>query len=180
LRYLQSLLRPEIPSAPRPSATADGGREDVATQGDGGDIKVLLVSLLRDFAFWKEGAARLGIDLEGLGRRGRFGFVDGLSQLFLNGNGDGKPAIPAATAAVEPEWKKTLASAKVPDVGRVLDGVIDGLRSRNGGRVVLVVDQLDFLLAATGADVTGLGLRELLLDLREVRSSDDYLVSCIV
>lgn len=48
LRYLYSLLRPA--AAPR--------RDDDDAAG-GEDVQVLLVSFMRDYAFWKEGAGRL-------------------------------------------------------------------------------------------------------------------------
>ena len=50
---------------------------------------MLLVSFLRDFSFWKDGAGRLGLDLEALGRRGRLAYVDGLGGLFYGGGGGG-------------------------------------------------------------------------------------------
>lgn len=51
LRYLYSLLRPTT-APPRHD-------EDAAADGAGEDVKVLLVSFMRDYAFWKEGAGRL-------------------------------------------------------------------------------------------------------------------------
>lgn len=51
LRYLYSLLRPTT-AAPRHD-------EDGAADGASEDVKVLLVSFMRDHAFWKEGAGRL-------------------------------------------------------------------------------------------------------------------------
>lgn len=52
LRYLYSLLRPSTAAAPRHNG-------DGATDGAGEDVNVLLVSFMRDHAFWKEGAGRL-------------------------------------------------------------------------------------------------------------------------
>lgn len=52
LRYLYSLLRPAN-GAPRRDGDGDGD------DGAGEDVKVLLVSFMRDHAFWKEGAGRL-------------------------------------------------------------------------------------------------------------------------
>lgn len=52
LRYLYSLLRPAAAAAPRHNGDGDA-------DGAGGDVKVLLVSFMRDHAFWKEGAGRL-------------------------------------------------------------------------------------------------------------------------
>lgn len=54
LRYLYSLLRPANAAAPRRNSDGDA-------DGAGEDVKVLLVSFMRDHAFWKEGAGRLVI-----------------------------------------------------------------------------------------------------------------------
>lgn len=51
LRYLYSLLRPATAAA-RPDRDGDA-------DGAGEDVKVLLVSFMRDYSFWKEGAGRL-------------------------------------------------------------------------------------------------------------------------
>lgn len=51
LRYLYSLLRPAT-AATRLDRGGDAGAA-------GEDVKVLLVSFMRDHAFWKEGAGRL-------------------------------------------------------------------------------------------------------------------------
>ncbi|KAK0725590.1 hypothetical protein B0H67DRAFT_680921 [Lasiosphaeris hirsuta] len=159
LRHLHALLKP--------SPTTSDSNEPPTT--------VVLASFLRDLPFWTAGAARLGLDLDGLARRGRLVYVDGLSGVFA------PPRAPtqqqqqqqqqrAPAAAANPaRW--AVMSAALAEVGRVLHGAVDEAQARGGGRVVLVVDQLDFLLAATGASadgaVTGLGLRELVLDLRE-------------
>ncbi|KAI8243652.1 Elongator complex protein 6 [Colletotrichum sp. SAR 10_77] len=136
LRYLYSYLR-----RPTEDAPAD-------------DTRVVLVSFMRDFAFWKEGAGRLGLDLETLGRSGKFVFVDGLSGLFSN-------AAPPPT-----KGRRTLRGAKIPDVQRELEAAVADV-SGGGGKVVLVVDQPDFLLAATGEEVGGLAVKNMLLDLQE-------------
>ncbi|KAF3802156.1 hypothetical protein GCG54_00012402 [Colletotrichum gloeosporioides] len=136
LRYLYSFLR-----RPTEDAPAD-------------DTRVVLVSFMRDFAFWKEGAGRLGLDLETLGRSGKFVFVDGLSGLFSD-------ATPPPT-----KGRRTLRGAKIPDVQRELEAAVADV-SGGGGKVVLVVDQPDFLLAATGEEVGGLVVKNMLLDLQE-------------
>ncbi|KAK5654452.1 hypothetical protein OQA88_7363 [Cercophora sp. LCS_1] len=133
LRYLQSLLA-TAPSEP---------------------TAVLVVSFLRDYTFWKESASRLGLDLEGLARKGRFGYVDGLSSLFTG-------AV-AAGGSQQGQRKWTLASPALGDVGRVVGGAVDEMA--RGGRVILVVDGLDFLVAATGE--TDEGVRGMLMGWRE-------------
>lgn len=51
LRYLYSLLRPTTAAT-----RLDRGDDE---DGPGADVKVLLVSFMRDHAFWKEGTGRL-------------------------------------------------------------------------------------------------------------------------
>jgi len=209
-------------------------------------VVVLLVSFLRDFAFWRDSASRMGLDLEVAGRKGRFGFVDGLSGLFssssspsqglgqgtssmvISGSGSGfgssslvrpiglggvganlrageqqqqrtgvqgrvqtqaqaprgipgraqpQPSSPskssspqsAATSAPAPKrW--TLTSPKADDVAKTLRAAVDEMKAQaRGSRVVLVVDGLDFLVAAGGESNAGQAVREMLLELREVR-----------
>ncbi|KAK1782805.1 hypothetical protein QBC45DRAFT_343574 [Copromyces sp. CBS 386.78] len=250
LRYLYTLLksksqqqapRPQQPQGQRrlglrmpvaaepdlePSAQNGGGRNDE----EGESVGVLLVSFLRDFAFWKESAGRLGLDLEGLGRRGKLGFVDGLC-VGSGSDGEGaapaggagrfggglpvrRPPVPAAAGAApgrgppspaptspvtrgpvsqgqgqgpaaEEKWKRSLPSLAVADVSKTLHAVLDELCQQNK-KVVLVIDHLDFLLAATsdGNGSVSLALKELLLDLREkshatilTLSADDPLIA---
>ncbi|KAK3365081.1 hypothetical protein B0T24DRAFT_422530 [Lasiosphaeria ovina] len=192
LRYLHSLLKPAPQARPPPPAPT-GGADDTTTTGhhfpgeprteqDGGgegEVCVLLVSFLRDFRFWKESAGRLGLDLDGLVRRGRLGFVDGLSGLF-------SPVTAAAVihsgdrTAQSGGVSATLTSPLIADVGRVLQAAVDELQAKAAAalsdsgtgnvkpRVVLVVDQLDFLLAARAeSSASGQDIQNVLLDLRE-------------
>ncbi|EGO51788.1 hypothetical protein NEUTE1DRAFT_149495 [Neurospora tetrasperma FGSC 2508] len=214
---------------------------DAGDQGESGNesVGVLLVSFLRDFAFWKESAGRLGLDLEGLGRRGKLGFVDGLCVGFGSSGSDGeggvvggggglpvrRPPVPLAATGgssagatgavpgrgppqaprpatttttttttggsssqrpVEGErWKRSLPSLAVADVSKTLHSALDELCQKNK-KVVLVIDQLDFLLAATsdGNGLVSSALQDLLLDLREkshatilTLSADDPLIA---
>lgn len=157
LRYLHSFLN----SKPGPSTPG----EEPATNGN--EVSVLLVSFLRDYAFWRDGAARVGVDLDAAGRKGRLVFVDGLTQLFAS--------LPGST--VPPGWVVKLKSPRLDDVSSHLHAVADHMLSRESGRkVVLVVDQVDLLLASMGGmdggekDGVGMGLRlrEMMLDIREV------------
>ncbi|KAK1590683.1 uncharacterized protein LY79DRAFT_515359 [Colletotrichum navitas] len=143
LRHLYSYLR---------KPAADGEEATAAA-----DVRVVLVSFMRDFAFWKEGAGRLGLDLEGLGRSGRFVFVDGLSGLFWQ---EGFAAKPAA------KGQRVLRGARLPDIQRELEGAVADV-SAEGAKTVLVLDQPDLLLAASGEGLTGLALRNMLLDVQE-------------
>ncbi|KAH8884281.1 hypothetical protein GQ53DRAFT_797885 [Thozetella sp. PMI_491] len=196
LRYLYSFLStPTSRPADAPTSSSSGGSGTC----------VVLVSFLRDYAFWRDGASRLGVDLEALGRAGRFAFVDGLSGLFTSlappGPGPGAPRPPGVGATgpesvprsgplphgrqpipvirqpaggsegALPSWRRVLCSGRVADVSAAVGGAVDGLLA-NGKqtqledtKVFLVIDQLDLLLAATGATV--LALQDMMLDLRE-------------
>ncbi|KAJ0123441.1 hypothetical protein J7T55_011906 [Diaporthe amygdali] len=178
LRYLYSLLRPA--AAPR----RDDG--DAPAGGDE-DVKVLLVSFMRDFAFWKEGAGRLGLNLDALAARGKFLFVDGLSRLYLGGDG---PAVQSQSTGRGPgqpaqQQQVYLDSPRLTDVARALGAAVERLQAA-GGKVVLLLDQPDLFLAAAspGDGVTGTAWREVVLGLREkvhatllTLSADEPLVS---
>jgi elongator complex protein 6 len=149
LRYLQVLLRdrqqPHHGSSPPPGGGVTVGRigDDPGQQqeGEGGEgeeeaeTAVLLVSFLRDFAFWREGMARLGVDLEAAGRKGRFGFVDGLCGLLFGGSSPSPPSLPASAPRgqaqqqqQQQDWKRTLTSPKPGDVLRVVLEGVEGLK----------------------------------------------------
>ncbi|KAM4064874.1 elongation complex protein 6 domain-containing protein [Hirsutella rhossiliensis] len=126
-------------------------REDEGEDGDG--VAVVLVSFMRDEAFWREGGARMGLDLDAHARAGRFVLVDGLSALF-------------APRSAGPGGGGVLGSAGLDDVRRGIEDALGGVRGR---ATVLVVDQVDALLAAAGPGdgVTSLAVQNMLLSLRE-------------
>ncbi|KAF4344612.1 hypothetical protein FBEOM_1407 [Fusarium beomiforme] len=119
------------------------------------DTGVVLISFMRDGAFWKDGATRLGLDLEALSRTGRFAFIDGFSGLY----GDAKPAVPGARK------ERILRSSKLADIKKEVEGAIADLRV---SRKVLVIDQLDALLAVTDDSTTSLTIQDLVLGLRSL------------
>ena len=80
--------------------------------------------------------------------------MDGLSGLFLS------------KQRVRP-GEKVLSDASLSSVERDIQQAIQAL-GEGGGKVVLVVDQLDFLLAAGGEQVGAVSLGEMVLGLREV------------
>jgi elongator complex protein 6 len=151
LRYLYSLLQTK-PAPRQSSASASPKRE--------GSVGVVLVSFLRDFNFWRDGASRLGVNLEALGTKGRFVFVDGLSRLFLPGGVARDEAKPG---------HRTIQGSALEEITDTLHTAVDEL-SKRCDRVVLVLDQPDALLAAAGPEMIFQGMQELILDLREVCS----------
>ncbi|KAL8381089.1 hypothetical protein RB595_005394 [Gaeumannomyces hyphopodioides] len=139
------------------------GRSPPTGETDGDDTAVLLVSFLRDFSFWRDGAGRLGIDLEALRRRGRFGFVDGLTGLFSD------QAPPTAGTNGPQQQSKTLTWSSGQGMRGITASLLEALEALQGGTkkpVIVIVDQPDLLLAATGGGGVA-DLRGMLLDVRE-------------
>ncbi|KAI9904057.1 hypothetical protein N3K66_000586 [Trichothecium roseum] len=168
LRFLYSYLRGLAAPAPAPSGFDGGGTRE-------NDVGVVLVSFMRDGRFWRDGAGRMGLDLDAMGRNGRFAFVDGLAGLFTGRDGSGNSDGDRGKDTV-------LTSSRVEDVRRAVGAALGSLRA---GRKVLVVDQADVWLAASGDDVPGSAVSDdFLLPLRELAHStvltmaaDDPLVS---
>lgn len=188
LRYLHAYLGRRSSSNNRPTAAQQAlGVESEAQDDDAAapGVLLLLVSFLRDYAFWKDGAARLGVDLEAVGRAGRLVYVDGLGALF---SPDEEAALEPAARGLDDGrggdgWRRKLTSATTAHLSAVLGGAVDELGARGGpaGRVVLVVDQLDFVLAATRPqDVSGSALRDLVMGLREVGEIERFYVCGLV
>ncbi|MCJ1448807.1 MAG: hypothetical protein MMC23_009326 [Stictis urceolatum] len=112
---------------------------------------VLFVSFLRDWMFWRETTKRIQCDLPRHCKDGRFLFVDGLSGLFC----------PAGFAASElgaaSEGRAVLRDSHLESVYQAVRESIDKVKGqRPECRVLLLLDGLDLLLAATGADVESL------------------------
>lgn len=68
LRFLYSLLKQQYSAGQRGSSHIDdAGAGSGSGSGSGDDVKVVFVSLMRDYAFWKDGAGRLvrlfGLDI---------------------------------------------------------------------------------------------------------------------
>lgn len=124
------------------------------------DTKIVLVSFMRDFAFWKENAKRLGVDLEKAVVKKKFAFVDGLSGLFL-------PKQQRQT--VRRSGEKVLIDSGLGSISEEISNVIKNLGDAE--KVVLVIDQLDLLMATAGDQVGVMDVTDLLMGLREdVRS----------
>lgn len=117
-----------------------------------------------------------GLNLDALAARGKFLFVDGLSRLFLDG-GDGAAAPPAGRGPGQQQQQQHvyLDSPRLADVARVLGAAVERLQAA-GGKVVLILDQPDVLLAAAspGDGVTGTAWKDVVLGLREVSSPSSH------
>ncbi|KAJ4200868.1 hypothetical protein NW767_007006 [Fusarium falciforme] len=132
-----------------------------SADGDEGtrDTGVVLVSFMRDGAFWREGATKMGLDLDALSRTGRFTFVDGLTGLYSSAQPAVRPSVPGVRK------ERVIRSTNLADVKKEVEGAIADLRT---SRKVLIIDQLDALLAITDESTTGLTLQNLVLSLRSL------------
>lgn len=96
-----------------------------------------------------------------MSKKGRFAFVDGLTGLF---------------AGEKRQQAGVLTSSRVDDVRTGVESAIAQVRCR---RTVLIVDQVDVLLAA-GEDATSTSLSAMLLSLREVCLCPFYICNACV
>ncbi|KAI0906141.1 hypothetical protein F4824DRAFT_364806 [Ustulina deusta] len=126
-------------------------------------ISVVFVSFLRDYAFWRDGSKRLGLDLDVASKKGSFIFVDGLTALFTPSSDHGRRQ--SVTDALE---RRVLLAATTDHLRQALeDAVAHAQVLSPGTQTVLVIDQPDVLLATAGDTMSGQGLRGTVLGLRE-------------
>lgn len=182
-RYLLSILASSSSSSSSQSFTSSSsltrlssgvrGSQDDDDESDAGlrphTTSVVFVSFLRDYAFWKDGCKRLGLDLDQVGKKGAFVFVDGLTGLFTSSSPSGHDRRPSGQ--VEIPGQKVLLGATADQLRRTLEDAVAHVQALNPGtQTVLVVDQPDVLLAAAGEAISSQGLRDTILGLREVSS----------
>ncbi|KAK7917007.1 hypothetical protein PG985_010615 [Apiospora marii] len=160
-RYLCGFLATDSAADRNTQRAAVGEQGDGSSPGDGESVSVVLVSFLRDYAFWKEGAGRIGVDLDASSKKGKFVFVDGLSRLF-SGGATAHGASPADAGG------KVLSSSTLHELRKQLTEAVTQLRQQSqSSKIVLILDSPDLLLAAAGKAMTGAALQDLLLDIRE-------------
>ena len=84
--------------------------------------------------------------------------MDGLSGLFLPKQ---QKSLPGRGG------EKILSKSDLTSVSEEIRRAMEALKDE-GGKVLLVIDQIDLLLAAGDSHVTAIGLGEMLIGLREV------------
>lgn len=94
-----------------------------------------------------------------MGSQKRFSFIDGLSGLFTSN----QKTVPVKTG------QSILTKSDITSVSGEVLRVIRSLNGDAASKVLLVVDQLDLLLAAGGDQVNSINIGEMLMDWREVR-----------
>ncbi|KAI0399250.1 hypothetical protein F4802DRAFT_611017 [Xylaria palmicola] len=190
-RHLHSLLASQAPS-PSESADADGladhhhhhhhhhHQQEEGQQGrQQQHTSVVFASFLRDYAFWKHAARRLGLDLDAARAKGSFVFVDGLTGLFMPttmtttttttiSTPDRRHPQPQPIDDETAGGGRVLVAATTDHLRRTLEDAVAHVQTRTPGtRTVLVIDQPDLLIAAAGDAVSAHGLRDTILSLRE-------------
>ncbi|RWA09168.1 hypothetical protein EKO27_g5928 [Xylaria grammica] len=161
-RYLYSLLASQS-SSPQSLNHQDEPAESTGAELQYQRTSVVFVSFLRDYAFWKDGSKRLGLDLDVAGKRGSFIFVDGLSGLFTQSSDAGRRQPVADSSG-----RRVLLAATTDHLRRTLEDAVAHAQALNPEtQVVLVIDQPDVLLATGGDTISGQGLRSTILGLRE-------------
>lgn len=100
-----------------------------------------------------------GLDFDKLASKKRFAFVDGLSGLF----------VPRQANVGKRTGETVMSNPSLASLAQEIQHVIQDLQgSQGGGKVFLVVDQLDFLLAAGGEKIGATEVEDMLMGLREV------------
>ncbi|KAG6015861.1 hypothetical protein E4U54_002823 [Claviceps lovelessii] len=149
LRWVYALLRSRGRGADVVGGEAEGKGEAEA------DTTVVLCSFLRDGAFWREGGGKMALNLL---HNNRFIFVDGLTALCMP-----DLQVPEGSPCAKDHL---LRGTTAEDVRKGLEGAIAEAASRaKGGKVVLVLDQMDAWLAL--AEAGAVEVMDMLLGLRE-------------
>ncbi|KAI1181573.1 hypothetical protein F5B17DRAFT_436631 [Nemania serpens] len=162
LRYLYSLLATQPSSRSYSSSRYDESAESTGAELQG-QCSVVFVSFLRDYDFWKDGSKRLGLDLDVASKKGSFVFVDGLTGLFVSSSDQ-----ELRQAGAQISRKRVITAATTDHLRRSLEEAVTHAQvSCPGTRTVLVIDQPDVLLAVAGDAMSGQGLRDTILGLRE-------------
>ena len=112
--------------------------KDQTALGEDGEVKIVLVSWLRDWEGWRSAGRRMGVD-----------FQKGNKVVFMDGLGGKLGLADGGITGVENEIMRAIGKAK-----------------GQGCRVLLILDGLDFLLAATSVGV--MEVLDLVGELREV------------
>ncbi|KAK2858504.1 hypothetical protein FQN49_004665 [Arthroderma sp. PD_2] len=115
LRYLcdtlqtSSLRRGNIDSLEGGVGLEEGNEERSAAK----KRKVVLVSFLRGWEFWRAEARRVGLDLNKLSKEGRFSFVDGVTELFSPAPTpqSPNPTVPGGAVSSSPRARKSSVSS---------------------------------------------------------------------
>ncbi|KAK6502255.1 hypothetical protein TWF506_002838 [Arthrobotrys conoides] len=163
---------------------------------------VVFVSFINEFAYFREGGKRHGLDLPSHLKKGTLTFIDGFSKLFLPSvASQAQPitsALPpsrvgvipsrgpiaprqipppqSAATSTDPIKYISLGPSLSPSALKQLDVIKSTLQrlGSNGVRPKLVIEGLEVLLAAAGIDVRV--IEDMVYDLREISSTTTILL----
>ncbi|KAK6522063.1 hypothetical protein TWF281_002632 [Arthrobotrys megalospora] len=164
---------------------------------------VVFVSFLNEFAYFRDGGKRHGLDLPTHLKKGTLTFIDGFSKLFLppetiQSAPSIPPTAPQSRVGVIPSRGGPIAPRQIPQTTtatpadpikyiklgpspspaalRQLDVIKSAIQAATSGgmKPKLVIEGLEVLMAAAGVDV-GL-VEDLVYDLREVTSTTTILL----
>ncbi|KAF3080100.1 hypothetical protein TWF569_004207 [Orbilia oligospora] len=165
---------------------------------------VVFVSFINEFAYFREGGKRHGLDLPSHLKKGTLTFIDGFSKLFLPSAPSQTSSLPptvsapprvgvipsrggpiasrqipqpqSATASTDPIKYVSLGPSPSPSALRQLDVIKSTLQKlgSNGVKPKLVIEGLEVLIAAAGVDVRV--VEDLVYDLREISSTTTILL----
>lgn len=96
-----------------------------------------------------------GLDLEKLIVKKRFHFLDGLTGLFL-------------PAQMQPHQQGMITNKSSDSAFSMIISEISALKGESESKVLIVIDQLDLLLAAGGDGINAVKMGEMIMRLREV------------
>lgn len=101
-----------------------------------------------------------------MGAKGRFAFIDGLTGLFSGPAPDNLQDGAKNKVA----WQTVLRAEHLDAVHDEIIKSVEKLKDQRSGegKVVVIIDGLDFLLASSPKNFTPLSLVDMLMDLREV------------
>lgn len=116
--------------------------------GTTGEIRVLMFSWLRGLELWREMGRKLGVDFS---RSDKLSLLDGLGVSLGKG---------------------------VRDVEKEILNAVQRLKEDEGQRVLVILDGVDFLTAAMGAEVTE--VMDMVTEIREVRFLSLFLFMSIL
>ncbi|KAL3420057.1 hypothetical protein PVAG01_08556 [Phlyctema vagabunda] len=126
---------------------------------EGPDTNVVMISFMRDLNFWRDGAKRLGLDLDKFNAKKQFTFVDGLSGLFV-------PKQPKDCLAADSN--RVLQNTELEAIqAQILDSMNTVNERATGAKTLLIVDQLDVMMALKSEKIHAVNLGELLMCLQE-------------
>ncbi|KAA8575931.1 hypothetical protein EYC84_006096 [Monilinia fructicola] len=124
-----------------------------------GRSKWFFLSFMRDMAFWREGARKINLDLDRLTQQNRFHFIDGLTALHLP-----PPTSPTPKPNTHTTPSRPHPANPLPNPHRAITTLTTANQTPNlNPKPILLIDNLDLLLATSPSPTISTALSSLLL-----------------